>query len=301
MICPVCGDEIETVEHMLFTCPRAQFVWKLASVRWEGLRELQDNLWRWWEAVAQTGTKESGTEHISLTANIMWNIWKARNKVAFEQKRKEAKEICLKAQQEWQEYEEVRQQEEGYKKTAGDTGKPKPGKEPVLDGVIRISTDAALNARTIRTGKGIVARHWTGEIIRARGVVEQKKGDALMEETLIVRLALQMAPEEGWGKIAIFSDCKTATDYINGNNVQDGILATILEDIADMVQVFDYCTISWMPRSLNTASHRLACFASQLVNDVNWVNQCPNWLKEANRLDDRAYAHFVSNPCRIKC
>ncbi|XP_027118308.1 uncharacterized protein [Coffea arabica] len=301
MICPVCGDEIETVEHMLFTCPRAQVVWKLASVRWEGLRDLQGNLWRWWVAVAQTGTKESGTEHISLTANIMWNIWKARNKVAFEQKRKEAKEIGLKAQQEWQEYEDVRKQEEGYKKTAGGKGKFKPGKEPVLDGVIRINTDAALNARMIRTGKGIVARHWTGEIIRARGVVEQKKGDALMEETLAIRLALQMAREEGWGKIAIFSDCKTATNYINDNNVQDGILATILEDIADMVQVFDYCTISWKPRSLNTASHRLACFASQLVNDVNWVNQFPCWLKEANRLDDRAYTHFVSSPCMIKC
>ena len=96
----------------------------------------------------------------------------------------------------------------------------------------------------IRTGKGIVARHWTGKIIRAKAVVERKKGEALMEETLTIRLALQMAREAGWWKIAILSDCKTATDYIRCNNVQDGILATILEDIEDLTLDFDYCIIS---------------------------------------------------------
>ncbi|XP_027169594.1 uncharacterized protein LOC113769335 [Coffea eugenioides] len=301
MICPVCGDEIETAEHMIFTCPRAQFVWKLAAVRWEGLRELKGNLWRWWEVVAQTGSKEYGTEHISLTTNIIWNIWKARNKVVFEQKMSDAHEIMLRAQQEWQEYDEVGQQEETNKQNARAMCQEEQGKVPLVEGVIRINTDAAISASMIRTGKGIVARHWTGEIIRARGVVEQKKGEALMEETLTIRLALQMARDAGWRKIAIFSDCKTATDYINGNNVQDGNIATILEDIADLTQVFDYCTISWVPRSFNTASHRLASFASKLVNDIYWVSHFPSWLKEANRLDERADAHFVSNPCRIKC
>ena len=33
MICPVCGDEVETSKHMLLTCTRAQCVWKLAAVR----------------------------------------------------------------------------------------------------------------------------------------------------------------------------------------------------------------------------------------------------------------------------
>ena len=146
-----------------------------------------------------------------------------------------------------------------------------------------------------------MARHWTGEIIRAKGVVEWKKGEALMEETLTIRLALQMAQETSWRKIAILSDCKTATDHIRCNNVQDGTLANILEDIADLIQVFDYCTISWVPRTLNIASHRLALFASKLVNDIDWEGDFPCWLIEANRLDERAVAPFVSIPCSIKC
>ena len=103
-----------------------------------------------------------------------------------------------------------------------------------------------------------------------------------------------MAREAGWWKIAILSDCKTATDYIRCNNVQDGILATILEDVEDLTLDFDYCTISWVPRTSNIASHRLALFASKLVNDIDWVSDFPNWLIEANRIDERAIAPFCN-------
>ena len=50
-----------------------------------------------------------------MTANILWHIWKARNKGIFEQQRSEAQDIVLRAHQEWLEYEEARQQE-GVKK-----------------------------------------------------------------------------------------------------------------------------------------------------------------------------------------
>ncbi|XP_027075749.2 uncharacterized protein [Coffea arabica] len=204
---------------MFFTCPRAQIVWKLAPIRWEKLRDLQCNLWRWGEVVAQTGSKEDGMKHINLTVNILWQIWKARGNVVFEQQRGEARDIVLRAQQEWLEYEEVLQQEGATKQKGMAANQKEQVKVPSVEGIIRFSTDAALNARMIRTGKGIVARHRTGKIIRAKGVVERKKGEALMEETLTIRLALQMAREVGWRKIAILSDCKMATDYIRCNNV----------------------------------------------------------------------------------
>mgnify|MGYP004710162111 FL=1 len=39
---------------------------------------------------------------------------------------------------------------------------------PSQERIIRIHMDAAINARMIRTGKGIIARHWTGKIVRAK-------------------------------------------------------------------------------------------------------------------------------------
>ena len=81
----ICGEEVETVEHMLFQCPIAQLVWRIALIRWEGLRDLHHNFRRWWEVVAETGSKDQGMDQINLTINILWQIWKARNKSVLEQ------------------------------------------------------------------------------------------------------------------------------------------------------------------------------------------------------------------------
>ena len=67
-----------------------------------------------------------------------------------------------------------------------------------------------------------------------------------------------------------------------------------MEDIEDLTLDFDYCTISWVPRTSNIASHRLALFASKLINDIDWVSDFPSWLIEANRIDERVVAPFCN-------
>ncbi|XP_071902573.1 uncharacterized protein [Coffea arabica] len=293
-ICSGCGEDVETMEHMFFKCPIAQTVWKIAPVRWDGLQDLQNNLWRWWEAVSQTEKMEKGKERICLTANILWQIWKSRNKAQFENEKGEARKIIGKAQQEWTEYEEVIGRERKDREGGIGSDQQRRVRESPKEGIIRIHTDAAISAKLIRTGKGIIARHWTGEILRARGVMEMKIGVALMEEALTIRMALQMARRAGWGKIEVMSDCKTAVDMITSNNVQDGLIATILEDIEDLIKGFDFCTVLWVPRSANVGSHRLAQFATKLVNDIDWENNFPMWLIEAANKDWRAEATFCN-------
>ena len=57
--------------------------------------------------------------------------------------------------------------------------------------------------------------------------------------------------------------------------MQDGHLATILEEIEELTQRFEHCTISFVPRTTNIASHMLAHFATKLINDIEWVNDFP--------------------------
>ena len=104
-LCHCCGEETETIEHIFVCCPKAKVVWKLAPVRWEGLVALQGNLWRWWEAVMQSARKTQGEDRIRLTVNVMWQVWKARNKLTFQSEIVDAKLVVDKAQQEWIKYE----------------------------------------------------------------------------------------------------------------------------------------------------------------------------------------------------
>ncbi|XP_071905964.1 uncharacterized protein [Coffea arabica] len=66
-LCSCCGEDTETIEHICFFCPKAQMVWKIAPVSWEGITEPQSNIQRWWDAVMQSAKKEQGLDRIKLT------------------------------------------------------------------------------------------------------------------------------------------------------------------------------------------------------------------------------------------
>ncbi|XP_071924941.1 uncharacterized protein [Coffea arabica] len=47
LLCRSCGEEVETIEHMLFFCGNAETTWKLAPLQWDGLKELREGeKWR---------------------------------------------------------------------------------------------------------------------------------------------------------------------------------------------------------------------------------------------------------------
>ncbi|KAL3519486.1 hypothetical protein ACH5RR_017635 [Cinchona calisaya] len=47
--CKQCGENIETIEHMLFFSKQADATWRMALLQWEGLRNLRNQFWRWRE------------------------------------------------------------------------------------------------------------------------------------------------------------------------------------------------------------------------------------------------------------
>lgn len=55
----------------------------------------------------------------------------------------------------------------------------------------------------VRTGKGIIVRNWKGELIKAEGMVERKRGKAALEEALAIREAVRMARFAGWTKVEV--------------------------------------------------------------------------------------------------
>ncbi|KAL3506407.1 hypothetical protein ACH5RR_031789 [Cinchona calisaya] len=52
-------------------------------------------------------TRDNGNDHIHLTTNIIWQIWKVRNKTCFEGAQADVKRFLDKALREWMEYDEA--------------------------------------------------------------------------------------------------------------------------------------------------------------------------------------------------
>ncbi|XP_071909906.1 uncharacterized protein [Coffea arabica] len=78
-ICDGYGEHSESIEHMFFQCSRAQEVWKMAPIQWDGLTGQTGNFRVWWTAMLEASCRKEEREHIELTTNILWQIWKRRN------------------------------------------------------------------------------------------------------------------------------------------------------------------------------------------------------------------------------
>lgn len=174
-ICCGCGEVVETVEHLFLLCPIAERVWKLASVNWDGLKSCQHNFWRWWQAVMQSATKERGLDHVHLTVNILWQLWKSRNRIVIEKEQLDALRLIQKAHREWMEFDTATAEEKENRSRVQTLHQYQRSWEPPKEGIVKINIDAAISSHMVRTGKCIIARNWTGKIIRAEGLVEQKK------------------------------------------------------------------------------------------------------------------------------
>lgn len=78
-MCRYCGEDIESIEHMLFFCPSAQAVWERAPITWDGIKHLRNNFLHWWTEIIDASKAKHREGHGELTLNILWQIWKARN------------------------------------------------------------------------------------------------------------------------------------------------------------------------------------------------------------------------------
>lgn len=196
----------------------------------------------------------------------------------FEHKQDDVLKIVQKAQGDWIDFDCVNAESGRTSRSAAQQNVQPTLWEPPREGIVRINTDAAISAQMVRTGRGIIARNWTGRILKAQGQVESKEGQAALEEALAIREALKMARFAGWTKIEVQSDCKSVVDQINSGNVMVENLRTVLEDIQEMRKSLDICNFLFIHRSGNQCSHLLAKFAVKMLHYVEWENQFPVWL-----------------------
>ena len=46
---------------------------------------MRGDFWKWWETVKEASVARDETQGATLTANLLWQIWKGRNKRIFEE------------------------------------------------------------------------------------------------------------------------------------------------------------------------------------------------------------------------
>ncbi|XP_071924159.1 uncharacterized protein [Coffea arabica] len=207
-ICSGCGKELETLEHLLLKCKKANEIWKAAPVQWDGIQELTGNFNNWWAALFEAIQRDQGLDHISLTAYILWQIWKNRNEKEFNNKTHDPAQVINKAWNAWMEFND------GIKKakscSIGKTTTPLQMEEQEDSQIpdnrtagmqIRIATKWSKTSKSI--GYGIVAADCRGQDVMGWKMRESESSNQHQHEAESVKWALIKAAEQGWRLVCI--------------------------------------------------------------------------------------------------
>ncbi|XP_071926981.1 uncharacterized protein [Coffea arabica] len=264
------------MEHMFFFCKHAELIWKAAPINWDGLRDYRHNFWLWWGGLMEAKARKEGREHIELTINVLWQIWKSKNHIQFNREGRCPGVTANKAVQEWLEFQVANlaiRDEEAVGKGPEDrmfSWQPPPGS------FLCLNTDAAIKKNEAKVGWGVVARCSKGKLRGAWAGSEDRKGIPAVEEAMAIRKALIFAKRNGWMNIIVQSDCKGIIDQIREGNLNDHLAGAVLFDIEVLSKGFSSCLFSFIKREGNSVSHQLAKFALDLVSEITWIDSFPN-------------------------
>ncbi|CAA0805837.1 Ribonuclease H-like superfamily protein [Striga hermonthica] len=113
--CDLCGEEEESIEHMLLYCHRAASCWKLSGLWWEDQKEKKLSFKDWWLKISNIQKKNARTDRLSLAALVLWNIWISRNEWSFQQKWHSEIQTATRAKDKWKEYQQAQEMTRGIK------------------------------------------------------------------------------------------------------------------------------------------------------------------------------------------
>lgn len=266
-ICRLCGETVETLDHILVQCPMVQQIWYRSVLRIDRqiTQEATFKDFMWSYLHKQTG------DIASLVANTAWEIWKGRNSLCFENIEFSVNDVIGKSHARWVEYSESNErntfvmQKERYVMV---WKHPRPGE-------YKLNCDVAVLQNGV-LGFGFVLRDEYGRVKLAGKKKEGfAKGSSTLMEGMAMRYAMQMVQQYGMTATSMESDSKTLIDSINGKVIPEIYLEILIHDIRQLARAVHCETFNFIPRTANQMAH----YAARGIEFIS-INHFPAHLSE---------------------
>lgn len=232
--CQLCGEQEETIEHLFFHCERAQRIWAIAPIRWDGLHILTTNFKSWWHKITEVQNRREGNSRLQLTAQILWQTWKTRNEKCFNNKHVLELDIIQRAIYEWQEYLQVEEIETQRKLECQTV--PENNQQPITPVAIpagtKIITVSAVFCNATKKWKaGFAGKEYLDTHLVDKIASRDNTSCPVVAKFGAVREALMEARRRNWDKIQVWIDDKVMVHHLKTRETQEKEAMMITEDI----------------------------------------------------------------------
>ncbi|XP_027155554.1 uncharacterized protein LOC113755889 [Coffea eugenioides] len=276
-ICCGCGEKEESIEHMLLQCTIAKGIWKFALVNWDGLEDQTGYFKQWWTSMMMhTRTRREGDDHIALTVNVLWQIWKSRNARIFNSAQQHPLKVSEKAAKEWKEYQEAIQQRPRKSTTETIRQEENNQRQQTNSEVVTLKLATQHQNGNKSFGIGITAVNGASQGIVAWSLKERQAGNKAQDNAEAVRLCMIKAATKGWRDIKIRIEDRKLLDQIRAGNARSVESAIIIEDIQQMTSWFRMCFFDRLNEDIDSLCYSLSKIALLNFCDMEWNYSTPD-------------------------
>ncbi|XP_027155669.1 uncharacterized protein LOC113756069 [Coffea eugenioides] len=271
-VCKGCGEEPETIEHSLLQCPIAKAIWKIAPITWEGADDQIGNFHRWWSRITEAKNRQDGRNHMGLTANILWQIWKDRNKREFEnQAGYNPCSVIQKAHMEWLEIVELDSKKEPQSTT--ETAVPVEVDSVAPDSHEGVNLRVAIKTskRNAVLGIGVSVRRVPNEAQEVWALKDRSSGDHIIDEATAIKLTLCKALDRQWSTISVHIRNKGLLKLLKLGKASDCRMTTLIEDILSLKSLFRMCSFCLDNDDDNIDCNSVSSYAQGILLDEEFL------------------------------
>ncbi|KAF3609094.1 hypothetical protein DY000_02051004 [Brassica cretica] len=200
---------------------------------------------------------------------LLWNLWKARNKLCFENKTFTEWEVVNKSVIDAKEWAAAQLLAEEHNHATNRQGSPPIISQP-SPGQVLCHVDAAWDLRIGNCGIGGLFSGLEDTRIQPLKVSRSFVSSALMGEALAVRLAVMTASSSNVRSLIVLLDSQVLINMIRAKESRPELFG-ILFDIYHFSLSFEDISFHFIPRLCNVAADKVAKAALASVNSTSLV------------------------------
>lgn len=257
--CKKCDGQEDDL-HVFLKCPLAEQVWSLLPTTQTPSSSLLSIA-----AMIKQGNSFCPLPPVGVTSPLwpwaLWNLWKARNTLMFENRAFTAKEIVLKSikdAKEWSQAQSINEVPIPRFDSLNPYHQRSPCPPPTFQpGTLVVKVDAAWDAKTGKCGVGGI---YTGEIAGLPPLISKAfshVSSAIMAEAFAVHRAVSSAVYSNVRSLAVLSDSLSLINLLKKGEYQPELFGIIF-DIYHYVPLFDVISFNFISRSFNSEADLVA-------------------------------------------